>query len=176
MLAEHDMAKHSVYVIDSNDEPNMQACLESVAGWGEELIVVDSHSTNRTAGISLEFTMRCINLTPTDLDDCPTRRTHSRPIKGRFNPDNDKRKTLELQEEIRLGLDRGPEADAYFVLQKNDFLDRWIKHCGWDPDYRQPHSTVRVFANGVVRAGSGSGSSSSGPCGWFPDECPLSQA
>ena len=56
--------------------------------------------------------------------------------KGRFSPDNDKRKTLELQEEIRLVLDRGPEADAHFVLQKNDFLDRWIKHCGWDPDYR----------------------------------------
>ena len=53
-----------------------------------------------------------------------------------FSPDNDKRKTFELQEEIRLVLDRGPEADAYFVLQKSDFLDRWIKHCGWDPDYR----------------------------------------
>ena len=33
-----------------------------------------------------------------------------------FSPDNDKRKTFELQEEIRLVLDRGPEADAYFVL------------------------------------------------------------
>ena len=60
VLAGHDMVKHSVYVIDSNDEPNIRACLESVADWSEELIVVDSHSTNRTAAISLEFTMRCI--------------------------------------------------------------------------------------------------------------------
>lgn len=85
-----------------------------------------------------------------------------------FNPDNDKRKTPELQEEIRLVLNSGPEADAYFVLQKNDFLDRWIKHCGWDPDYRQPHSNVRVFANGVVRAGSGSGSSTAVPADGSP--------
>ena len=85
-----------------------------------------------------------------------------------FSPDNDKRKTPELQEEIRLVLDRGPEADAYFVLQKNDFLDRWIKHCGWDPDYRQPHSTGRVFANGVVRAGSGSGLSTAVPADGSP--------
>lgn len=76
------MAKHSVYVIDSNDEPNMRACLESVADWSEELIVVDSHSTNRTAAISLEFTMRCIIVTSTDLDDCATRLAHSRPISG----------------------------------------------------------------------------------------------
>ena len=38
-------AKLSVYVIAYNDESNMRACLESVAGWGDELIVVDSHST-----------------------------------------------------------------------------------------------------------------------------------
>ena len=31
-------AKLSVYVIAYNDESNMRACLESVAGWGDELI------------------------------------------------------------------------------------------------------------------------------------------
>ena len=46
----------SVYVIAYNDEPNMRACLESVAGWGDELIVVDSHSTDQTAAIAREFT------------------------------------------------------------------------------------------------------------------------
>jgi glycosyltransferase involved in cell wall biosynthesis len=50
------MSKLSIYVIAYNDEPNMRACLESVAGWGDELIVVDSHSTDRTAAISREFT------------------------------------------------------------------------------------------------------------------------
>jgi len=46
----------SVYVIAYNDEPNMRACLESVAGWADEVIVVDSHSTDRTAAIAAEFT------------------------------------------------------------------------------------------------------------------------
>ena len=35
------MSKLSVYVIAYNDEPNMRACLESVAGRREESIVVD---------------------------------------------------------------------------------------------------------------------------------------
>ena len=56
------MFKLSVYVIAYNDEPNMRACLESVAGWGDELIVVDSHSTDRTAAISREFTDKVYQL------------------------------------------------------------------------------------------------------------------
>ncbi|HET9868453.1 MAG TPA: glycosyltransferase, partial [Nitrospira sp.] len=46
----------SIYVIAYNDEPNMRPCLESVAGWAAELIVVDSHSSDRTAAIAQEFT------------------------------------------------------------------------------------------------------------------------
>ena len=49
------MSKLSVYVIAYNDEPNMRACLESVA-WADELIVVDSYSTDGTEKISREFT------------------------------------------------------------------------------------------------------------------------
>ena len=49
------MSKLSVYVSACNDESNMRACLESVA-WADELIVVDSHSTDATEKISREFT------------------------------------------------------------------------------------------------------------------------
>jgi Glycosyltransferases involved in cell wall biogenesis len=48
----------SVYVIAYNDESNMRACLASIAGWAAELIVVDSHSTDRTAAIAAEFTAK----------------------------------------------------------------------------------------------------------------------
>jgi len=52
----NDSAKKvSAVVIAYNDEPNMRACLESLA-WADELIVVDSHSTDATAQISREFT------------------------------------------------------------------------------------------------------------------------
>ncbi|MFM7842189.1 MAG: glycosyltransferase, partial [Nitrospira sp.] len=48
--------KISVYVIAYNNEATIRACLESVAGWADELIVVDSHSTDATEAISREFT------------------------------------------------------------------------------------------------------------------------
>ncbi|MFQ5932048.1 MAG: glycosyltransferase, partial [Nitrospiraceae bacterium] len=47
------MTKLSVYVIAYNDEPNIRACLESVR-WADELIVVDSYSTDATEKISWE--------------------------------------------------------------------------------------------------------------------------
>ena len=52
--------------------------------------------------------------------------------------DADERVTDELREEIQRELASGPRADAFFVPRKNFFLGRWIRHCGWYPDYRQP--------------------------------------
>ena len=133
-----NVPKVSVYVIAYNDEPNMRACLESVAGWGDELIVVDSHSTDRTAAISREFTDKVHQL---DFHGFGRLRNEAVALTTHewvFSLDSDERMTPELKEEIRLMLDRGPNADAYFVPRKNYFLGRWIKHCGWYPDYRQP--------------------------------------
>ena len=132
------MSKLSVYVIAYNDEPNMKACLESVVGWGDELIVVDSHSTDRTAAISREYTDKVFQV---DFKGFGALRNHAVALTTHewvFSLDSDERMTPELKEEIQLLLDRGPDNDAYFVPRQNYFLGRWIKHCGWYPDYRQP--------------------------------------
>jgi glycosyltransferase involved in cell wall biosynthesis len=133
-----NVPKVSVYVIAYSDEPNMRACLESVAGWAVELIVVDSHSTDRTAAISLEFTDKVHQLEFHGFGRLRNEAVALTTHEWVFSLDSDERMTPELKEEIRLVLDRGPGADAYFVPRKNYFLGRWIKHCGWYPDYRQP--------------------------------------
>jgi len=131
-------AKLSVYVIAYNDEPNMRACLESVAGWGDELIVVDSHSTDRTAAISREFTEKVYQVDFKGFGNLRNQAVAFTTHEWVFSLDSDERVTPELRKEIGQVLDRGPEADAYFVARKNYFLGRWIQHCGWYPDYRQP--------------------------------------
>jgi len=132
------MPKLSVYIIAYNDEPNMRACLESVAGLGDELIVVDSHSTDQTAAISREFTNKVYQVDFKGFGDLRNQTVALATHEWVFSLDSDERMTPELREEIRLVLDSEPEADAYFVPRKNYFLSRWIKHCGWYPDYRQP--------------------------------------
>lgn len=131
------MSKLSVYVIAYNDEPNIRACLESVR-WADEIIVVDSHSTDATEKISREFTDKVFQHEFKGFgrlrNEAMAHATHD----WVFSLDTDERATPEIHDEIRRVLDRGPEADAYFVPRRNYFLGRWIRHCGWYPDYRQP--------------------------------------
>jgi glycosyltransferase involved in cell wall biosynthesis len=127
----------SAVVIAYNDEPNMRACLESTT-WADEIIVVDSHSTDATERISREFTGKVYQHDFHGFgrlrNEALAHATHD----WVFSLDTDERATPELREEIRRVLAGGPAADAYFVPRKNYFLGRWIKHCGWFPDYRQP--------------------------------------
>ncbi len=129
--------KVSAVVIAYNDEPNMRACLESLA-WADELIVVDSHSTDATARISREFTDQVYQHEFSGFgklrNDAVAHAAHD----WVFSLDTDERATPELRDEIRRTLAQGPQADAYFVPRRNYFLGRWIRHCGWYPDYRQP--------------------------------------
>ena len=131
------MSKLSVYVIAYNDEPNMRACLESVA-WADELIVVDSHSTDATEKISREFTDKVFQHEFKGFGQLRNEAVAHTTHDWVFSLDTDERATPEIRDEIRQTLERGPEADAYFVPRRNYFLGRWIRHCGWYPDYRQP--------------------------------------
>ena len=128
--------KLSVYVIAYNDEPNMRACLESVA-WADELIVVDSYSTDATEKISREFTEKVFQHEFHGFgrlrNEAVAHATHD----WIFSLDTDERATPELRRELYRTIERS-EAAAYFVPRKNYFLGRWIRHCGWYPDYRQP--------------------------------------
>jgi glycosyltransferase involved in cell wall biosynthesis len=128
----------TVYVIAYNDELNMRACLASVAGWAEELIVVDSHSTDRTAAIAAEFTDKIHQIEFTGFGALRNQAVALCSHEWIFSLDTDERMTPALQTEIRVTLARTAAADAYFIPRKNFFLGRWIKHCGWYPDYRQP--------------------------------------
>src|SRR5512134_2344745 len=127
LRCEWSMSKLSVYVIAYNDEPNMRACLESVVGWADELVVVDSHSTDRTAAIAREFTDRVYQVVFKGFGDLRNQALSYTTHDWVFSLDSDERMTPELREEIRQVFARGPEADAYFVPRKNFFLGRWIE-------------------------------------------------
>jgi glycosyltransferase involved in cell wall biosynthesis len=133
------MSKVSVYVIAYNDEPNMRACLESVS-WADELIVVDSHSTDATEKISREFTDKVFQHDFHGFGRLRNEAVAHAAHDWVFSLDTDERATPELRDEIRrlLASEPEPEAEAYFVPRRNYFLGRWIRHCGWYPDYRQP--------------------------------------
>jgi glycosyltransferase involved in cell wall biosynthesis len=52
--------------------------------------------------------------------------------------DADERITTELKEEIEQELKNTPKADVFIAPRKSKFINRWILHSGWYPDYRHP--------------------------------------
>lgn len=129
--------KVSAVVIAYNDEPNMRGCLETLR-WADEIVVVDSHSTDGTEKISLEFTDKVFQHDFHGFGALRNEAVARATYDWVFSLDTDERATPEIRDEIRQLLKRGPEADAYLVPRINYFLGRRIKHSGWYPDYRQP--------------------------------------
>ncbi len=128
--------KLSVYVIALNEEANIAECLESVA-WADDLLVIDSASTDRTVEIARRYTERIYQeefagfgaLRNAALERC----RHDWVL----SLDADERVSPELRDETLREL-AAPKHAAYLVPRQSHFLGHWIRHCGWYPDYRQP--------------------------------------
>src|SRR5574342_1170054 len=100
------MAKLSVYVIAYNDEPNMRDCLESVR-WADELVVVDSHSTDRTAAIAREFTDKVYQVDFKGFGDLRNQAVSYTAHDWVFSLESAERMTPELRKEIQEVLESG---------------------------------------------------------------------
>jgi glycosyltransferase involved in cell wall biosynthesis len=128
------MKNISVAIITKNEEANIRACLESVR-WADDIVVVDSGSTDRTLQILGEFPARVY----TEEWQGFARQKNSAIAKARrewiLSLDADERVPEKLQEEIARVLNSDSPADGYFLARKNYFLGRWIRRCGWYPDH-----------------------------------------
>lgn len=129
--------KVSAVVIAYNDASYLRACLETLA-WVDELIVVDSYSTDETEAVGREFTDKVFQHEFKGFgrlrNDAVAHAMHD----WVFSLDTDERTTPELVREVQQLLEGEPQAVAYYVPRRNFFLGKWIRYCGWYPDYRQP--------------------------------------
>jgi glycosyltransferase involved in cell wall biosynthesis len=135
----------SVCIITYNEEENIQGALETVK-WVDDIVVVDSHSTDRTVTIARAYTERVF------VRDWPgfvaqknfaVEQTRHAWV---LNIDADERLSPALQEEIQRLCATGMQADAYYIPRRAYFLDCWIAHSGWYPDYK-----LRLFRKSQAR-------------------------
>ncbi len=128
------MKKITVTIITLNEEANIGACLESVAGWADEIIVSDSGSSDRTPDICRSHGARVFEDEwlgfGAQKNLCQSRARND----WIFNIDADERAAAGMGEEIARALERGGAA-GYYVPRKNYFGDKWVRRCGWYPDY-----------------------------------------
>ena len=136
----------SAVITTFNEERNIADCIESLL-WCDEVVVVDSFSTDRTPEIARAYEKV---------------RLLQRPYMGSASQKNwsmdqtqyewilifdaDERCTPELQTEITALLAAGPETEAYTIKRRVYFMDRVIRFSGWQHD-----RVVRLLRRGAGR-------------------------
>jgi len=123
----------SVAIVTLNEEENLARTLSSVR-WAEEIVVVDSGSTDRTVEIAHQFGARVIER---EWPGFAAQKNFAiAQCKGTWilSLDADEELTPELQTQIRTLLPTNPPTDAYYLRRRNLFLGRWIKRGGFYPD------------------------------------------
>lgn len=137
------MPKLAVLILAYNEEQHIAECIDS-ASFADEVIVIDSGSTDRTVEIAQQHgakvaikpmtegfaAQRNFALTQTDADWV-------------IYLDSDERITAELANEIMTVIDRKPS--AYAMPRRNIAFGTWLKHGGWYPDY-----VVRLYPRTAV--------------------------
>jgi glycosyltransferase involved in cell wall biosynthesis len=139
----------SVIVITKNEEDMIRRCLESVA-WADEIIVVDSGSTDRTRDICGELGAR-VELA--DWQGPGTQRNRAIDLAAHdwvLALDADEWVPPELRREIE-EVTRAPGDKIAFRLPRlSSYCGRAMRHGGWWPDY-----VSRLFKRGAARFGGG---------------------
>jgi glycosyltransferase involved in cell wall biosynthesis len=139
----------TVIVLSRDEEANIGACLDSVAGWAREVFVVDSGSTDRTVEIAERRGARVLHH---PFEDYARQRnwamTHL-PITSEWelHLDADERMTPELRDEIGRALATvAAEVDGLLASRRTVFMGRFIRHGGHYPAYH-----LRLFRRGRGR-------------------------
>ena len=140
------MARLSVIIITKNEADNIRACLESVK-WADEVIVVDSGSSDDTVNICKALGAR-VHVT----SDWPgfgiqkNRALSYATGEWVLSLDADERVTPELRSEIESTVS-DPHGHAGFRIPRlSSFCGRHMRHSGWYPDF-----VTRLFLRGAAR-------------------------
>lgn len=127
----------SVYIIAFNEAEKVAATIES-AQWADEIIVVDSNSTDGTSEIATRLGATVVQVEFKGFGNLRNQAIAACKNEWIFSLDADERCTPDVASEIR-SITNAPDAlDAYWMPRINYFMGRWIKHSGWYPNYRQP--------------------------------------
>lgn len=129
----------SVFILTYNEELNIKQALNNVCDWADEVIILDSGSTDETCTIAESYGAKIVYR---KFDNYARQRNfaiHEIPRKNEwmFFLDADEYLTEELKKEISdlFGNEKINEFDGYYIKRRFYFFDRWIKYGGYYPNW-----------------------------------------
>lgn len=135
----------SAIIITKNEEKNLYDCLSSI-NFVDEIIIVDSASNDKTLEIAKQF--NAIINTPEDWSGFGVQKNRALALASHewvLSIDADERISEELKLEI-INVIKNPQARCYKIPRKSWYCGKFIKYCGWSPDF-----VLRLFMRGSAQ-------------------------
>lgn len=127
--------KISAVIITYNEEKNIHRCLSSIQEVADEIVVIDSYSTDKTKEICEKHKVKFIE----HKFDGHIEQKNWAITQAKYNYvlslDADEALTRELKESI-LKIKNNWKYDGYSFNRLTYYCGHWVKHCGWYPDQK----------------------------------------
>ena len=127
--------KLSAVIITYNEEDNIDRCLLSLKGVADEIVVIDSFSTDNTPEIVKNYRAKLISQSFLGFTEQKNFALDQASYDYILSLDADEVLSEELRKNI-LETKRNWSADGYLLNRLNNYCGKWIQHSGWYPDYK----------------------------------------
>jgi len=127
------MTPLSVVIITLNEERNIKRCLDSVKDVADEIIVVDTFSTDQTKQIALAAGAKVIDKAWEGYGNAKNTGAQNASNNFILNLDADEALSEVLRKNISKARTAGLNG-VYTFNRLTNYCGKWIKHCGWYPD------------------------------------------
>jgi glycosyltransferase involved in cell wall biosynthesis len=127
------MTQFSAVIITCNEEDYIGRCLESVHGIADEIIVVDSFSSDSTGEICRGFNVRFIQHAFEGYVEQKNLAVAFASNKWILSLDADEALSDELRRSV-LEIKEDLQHDGYYFNRRNNYCGKWLRFSGWYPD------------------------------------------
>ncbi len=137
----------SIAIVARNEEANLRRILPTVSGLADEIVLVDSGSTDETVAIARSFGAKIFFEPWRGYGSQVNNALRLCTKQWTFSLDADEAFTPELASEVKQLLSGKPPFQAYWIPRRNYFLERAMRHGGFYPDPK-----LRLFRSGSAWA------------------------
>jgi glycosyltransferase involved in cell wall biosynthesis len=137
----------SVILITRNEEANLDDCLASLEGIAQQIVVVDTASTDRTLEIAQKYGATIAS--PADWPGFGPQKNRALDLATGdwvLSLDADERLTPALRSEILTAIHHNAHVNCFAIPRLSWYCGKFMRHSGWSPDF-----VDRLFRRGTAR-------------------------